>query len=236
MKRRLAGLLAVSALAVAAVPATASADTPNSLFATAAASLNDNGGKATDRNWYDFDILANAVVALGLGPALQDNGNGLTGLGVKATVFAPNDRAFQLLVGDITGRPWWTLSEKDTLDTLLAVAGTANVNGTGISGADALTQTVLYHVSPENITNLRKRAFGPNIPTANAASLNGVPLRTSINPSPIPFLGWASLGDGDATDGNPLWYGRTIGASNGTIQVIASVLRPVEFRALFPAD
>lgn len=229
MKRRLAGLLAVSALAVAAVPATASADTPNSLFATAAASLNDNNGKATDGNWYDFDVLANAAVALGLGPALQDDGPGGAGLD-SATVFAPNDRAFQLLVGDITGKPWWTLSEKATLDTLLAVAGTANLNGTGISGATALTQTVLYHVSPENITNLRKRAYGPNIPTANTVG------RTDINPSPVPFLGWASLGDGDPTDGNPLWYGRTIGASNGTIQVIASVLRPLDLKALFPQD
>lgn len=230
MKRRLAGLLAVSALAVAAVPATASADTPNSLFATAAASLNDNNGKATDSNWYDFDVLANAVVALGLGPALQDSGNGLTGLGVKATVFAPNDRAFQLLVGDITGRPWWTLSEKDTLDALLAVAGTADLNGTGISGATALTQTVLYHVSPENIPNLRSRAAGANIPTANTVG------RTDINPSRVPFLGWVSLGDGDPTDLNPLWYGRTIGASNGTIHVVASVLRPLDLKALFPKD
>jgi len=230
MKRRLAGLLAVSALAVAAVPATASADTPNSLFATAAASLGDNGGKATDRNWYDFDVLANAVVALGLGPALQDDGNGLTGLGVKATVFAPNDRAFQLLVADITGQPWWKLSEQETLDALLAVAGTPDLNGTGISGAEALKQTVLYHVSPENITNLRKRAFGANIPTANSVG------RTDINPSPVPFLGWATLGDGDPTDANPLWYGRTIRASNGTIQVIASVLRPLDLKALFPKD
>jgi hypothetical protein len=230
MKRRLSGLLAVAALAVAVVPATASADTPNSLFATAAASLGDNGGNATDRNWYDFDVLANAVVALGLGPALQDNGDGLTGLGVKATVFAPNDRAFQLLVADVTGRPWWRVSEKETLDTLLAVAGTADLNGSGISGAEALKQTVLYHVSPENIANLRARSFGADIPTANTVG------RTDIDPAPVPFLGWASLRDGDPNDVNPLWYGRTIRASNGTIHVVAGVLRPLDLKALFPAD
>ncbi len=93
MKRRLAGLMAVSALAVAAVPATASADTPNSLFATAAASLNDNNGKATDGNWYDFDVLANAAVALGLGPALQDDGPGGAGLAPGGRAASPAKRA-----------------------------------------------------------------------------------------------------------------------------------------------
>ena len=45
-----------------------------------------------------------------------------------------------------------------------------------------------------------------------------------------------SLADGDPSDFNPLWYGRTIGASNGTIHVIASVLRPLDLKALFPKD
>jgi uncharacterized surface protein with fasciclin (FAS1) repeats len=228
--KRLAGLLAASALAVAAVPATASAaDTPNSLFATAAASLNDNGGKATDKNWYDFDILANAVVALGLDGALKDDGPGGSGLDA-ATVFAPNDRAFQLLVADITNTPWWKLSEAKTLQTLLDVAGVADLNGTGVSGATALTQTVLYHVSAENITNLRARAFGPDITMLNTVGTN------KVDPVFVPFVRWVSLRDGDPNDANPLWYGRTISASNGTVQVISRVLRPLDLDVLFPAD
>ncbi|MCU0258875.1 MAG: fasciclin domain-containing protein, partial [Solirubrobacteraceae bacterium] len=162
--KRLLGLMAATALAAGALPAAAQAsasDTPNSLFATAAASLGDNGGNATDKNWYDFDILANAVVALGLDGALKDDGPGGSGLD-SATVFAPNDRAFQQLVADITNTPWWRLSEAQTLQTLLTVAGSSNLNNTGIPGAAALKQTVLYHVSGENITNLRSRSFGPN--------------------------------------------------------------------------
>ncbi len=184
--KRLLGLMAATALAAGALPAAAQAsasDTPNSLFATAAASLGDNGGNATDKNWYDFDILANAVVALGLDGALKDDGPGGSGLD-SATVFAPNDRAFQRLVADIT--------------------------------------------------NLRSRSFGPNIATAND-SVGGL-LSTSINPAFVPFVRWVSLGDGDKNDSNPLWYGRTIGASNGTIQVISGVLRPIDMDVLFPAD
>jgi uncharacterized surface protein with fasciclin (FAS1) repeats len=232
--KRLLGLLAATALAAGAVPAAAQASgssgTPsNSLFDTVAASLSDNGGSATDKNWYDFDILANAVVALGLDGALKDDGPGGTGLD-SATVFGPNDRAFQQLVADITNTPFWKLSEADTLQALLDVAGVADLNGSGVSGATALTQTVLYHVSGENIMNLRKRAFGPDITTVNTVG------STKIDPVFVPFVRWVSLRDGDKNDGNPLWYGRTIGASNGTIQVISGVLRPLDLDALFPAD
>jgi uncharacterized surface protein with fasciclin (FAS1) repeats len=231
--KRLLGLLAATALAAGAVPAAAQAsapaDTQNSLFATAAASLGDNGGNATDKNWYDFDILANAVVALGLDGALKDDGPGGAGVD-SATVFAPNDRAFQQLVADITNTPFWKLSEAQTLQALVDVAGVANLNGSGVSGATALTQTVLYHVSGENITNLRSRSFGADITALNTVGTN------KIDPVFVPLVRWVSLRDGDSNDGNPLWYGRTIGASNGTIQVISGVLRPLNLDALFPAD
>ena len=53
-------------------------------------------GGGTDRNWYDFDILAAGVEAAGLSDALDDPNADLT-------VFLPNDRAFQALVADLFG-------------------------------------------------------------------------------------------------------------------------------------
>ncbi len=110
----------------------------------------------------------------------------------------------------------------------MAIAGEANLNGSGVSGADALTQTILYHVSGENITNLPKRAFGANITGLNSVGTNQI--------DPFNFWGFVGLQDGDKNDLNPFWVGKTIPASNGTVHVIAGVLRPLDFKALFPLD
>jgi hypothetical protein len=224
-----AALVAALALAVLGTsPAAAATKSTPTILDLVLASKNDNpsdgqGGKRpTDGNWYDTDILREAVGALGLGNAVA----GLNG----ATVFAPTDRSFQLLVSDLTNTPFWTLNEAAVLATLVQIAGVPNLNGSGISGAAALTQTVLYHVSPENIPNLRARAAGANIATANTVGA------TAIDPRPVPILGWALLGDGDTNDADPLWYGRTFAASNGTVHLIQGVLRPLDLAALFPQD
>lgn len=230
MKKRLAVLTALGALAVTAVAApAASASKPSMLDVVAASANNNEPGQATDRYWYDFDVLREAAVALGLAPALDDGGPFDGG-----TVLAPNDRAFQVLVSDITNTPLWKLSEADVLNTLVAVAGESDLNGTGVSGATALTETVKYHITTEGIANMRKRAFGPNLTMVND-TLGGV-LTNEINPYYIPFVRWVGLGDGDKNDKNPIWYGRTVHASNGTIQVISGVLRPLDLDILFPAD
>ncbi len=44
------------------------------------------------------------------------------------------------------------------------------------------------------------------------------------------------LADGDADDRNPIWTGRGRDASNGKVYVIDGVLRPLDLKALFPAD
>jgi hypothetical protein len=46
----------------------------------------------------------------------------------------------------------------------------------------------------------------------------------------------AILRDGDPTDVDPFVVGKPISASNGTVYVIADVLRPVELPGLFPLD
>ncbi len=80
------------------------------------------------RNWYDFDILTAAVVANGtFVPAV-------TTPSTEVTLFAPNDRAFQLLAKDLTGKWYWTESE-----VLKAIVGAV---GTG----EKLTKVLSYHI------------------------------------------------------------------------------------------
>lgn len=228
LKKILAGAVAGAALlgtVAIASPAGASTSKP-SIAQILDSSFADNNGAATDRNWNDFDILNAAVSALGLDPAVE----GLN----RATVFAPADASFRGLVADLTNTPIWFLSEKGVLETLVGIAGIKappagpGLNGTVFSGADALTQTVLYHVSGEDITNLPKRAFGKNISGLNTVGTNQI--------DPFNFFGFVGLVDGDKNDLDPFYVGRTVPASNGTVHVIAGVLRPLDLKVLFPGD
>ncbi len=179
-----------------------------SILDIVAGSLNDNGGQATDRRWSDFDILANVVGALGLTEAVA----GLNG----ATAFAPTDASFRGLVADLTNTPIWKLKEVDVLNTLVSLTADETIKG-------ALTTTVLYHVSPNNVTNLFTNRS--SIPTLGGPEIRPIPLRFS-----------AILRDGDPTDLDPFVVGKRIAASNGTVYVIAGVLRPVELSGLFTLD
>ncbi len=175
-----------------------------------AGSLANNGGAATDNRWNDFDILANVVGALGLTDAVA----GLNG----ATVFAPADASFRGLVADLTNTPIWKLKEADVLNTLAALAQDGTIG-------PALRTTVLYHVSAEAIPDLFRRS---------------APISTVADPGltirPIPLWFSSILRDGDPTDLDPFVVGKPIAASNGTIYVIAGVLRPIELKGLFPLD
>jgi len=183
---------------------------------------------ATDANWYDTDILREAVVALGLADAVA----GLDG----ATVFAPNDRAFRDLVADLTNTPASELDEAEVLAAVVAIASDpAPLNGTPFTGAAALTQTVLLHVSPETIRNLRVRARGADIATLTTLpdALPGVATGTL---DPYTYRGRVYLGDGDAPDRDPQYAGFTVRTQNGVVHHIDGVLRPLDLGVLFPGD
>jgi uncharacterized surface protein with fasciclin (FAS1) repeats len=81
------------------------------------------------RNWYDFDILTKLVVVDG---TLVD---AVTDPKTAATLFAPNDRAFQLLAKDLTGR--WFATETQTFNALAKAVANGDVN---------LTNVLTYHV------------------------------------------------------------------------------------------
>ena len=80
-----------------------------------------------DANPHDYDLLIAAVTATGLAPTLDDESQ-------RFTVFAPNDRAFQRLVRDLTGGGSLP-SEQEALDAVLATFS-----------AEQITDILLYHV------------------------------------------------------------------------------------------
>ncbi|HYO17151.1 MAG TPA: fasciclin domain-containing protein [Dermatophilaceae bacterium] len=89
-------------------------------------------------NWYDFDILVNAVVFNGgeiLAQAVEDPDASLGKAGL--TLFAPNDRAFQLLAYDLSGRKSWPATEKQVVDVIVGAVG---------GGLD-LNNVLGYHVT-----------------------------------------------------------------------------------------
>lgn len=204
-----------------ASPAGAAGAGDRTILEVVDSSVNNNRpGQLTDRNWNDFDILRAAVITL---PGLADAVSGLDG----ATVFAPTDRSFRILVADLTNQRRHSISEADVLDTLLAIAGEDDLNGSGVSGVTALSETVLYHVSPVEIPNLRTRTAA--IPTANSVGA------TEITPRRV-LPGVIELRDGDNDDANPFSTGRRLKAENGVVYPINGVLRPLDLAALFPGD
>ncbi len=140
MRKFATGIAAASALALAvggAAPA-AAADGTTSL----AEVLTSDGGKQFDKNWHDFDIVTEAALAV-----LAEKPKSAVGLltqGDQAlTAFIPNDRAFRLLVRDLTGKKPRT--EAATFNTVASL------------GIDTVETVLLYHVVP-NATITKKDA------------------------------------------------------------------------------
>jgi uncharacterized surface protein with fasciclin (FAS1) repeats len=228
-----AATAAAAALAGVALAAPAqAADKPASIVAALAASAGNNvHGKATDSNWRDFDIL----LALAGELELVDDLTGFTG-----TVFAPADASFRGLVADLTNT--FPTSEAAVLATLTAIAdGTISVPGVGeLPGSAVLAEVVKYHVTARQIPNLTtpgNRTVDTITDLDTITNEDGVALSDGSFTIKRPFLGLVGLVDDDTTDLNPFWFGQTIHtADGGTIHVIAGVLRPLEFKALFAND
>ncbi len=152
-----------------------------------------SGGGAPDRNPYDFDLLVQAVTATGLAPVLADDAS-------TFTVFAPNDRAFERLVTDLTGsRP---ASEAATLAAI-----------TGTFSAEQIKNVLLYHVVAGRRLGPLQVLLSRSLTMANGGIVRprGLRLRDES-----PGLRDPSL----------LLYGLNIRASNGVIHAIDRVLVP----------
>jgi uncharacterized surface protein with fasciclin (FAS1) repeats len=199
LRRTLVAVLAACALAMGlgTQPAGGQESGP-----TLADVLEAQGG-STDRNWYDYDILAAGVDAAGLSAALDDPGADLT-------VFIPNDRAFQALVVDLYGWWYWFADETTVLNKIVELE---------TSAPGTLQTVILYHAVPGQIDS----QTALSVPKGTAlTTLQGGTIGV------YPVWGTAILSDQDRNDLNP-WLVRgqlDIRASNGIAHGIGLVLRP----------
>jgi len=133
-------------------------------------------------------------------------------------VFAPNDRAFQVLAHDLTGR-WYGTEEGVVGGIVDAIQNKLKANV-----PDTLEAVLLYHVLGSKVTwSQAKAANGQNVATV---------LGPTIGIRYYPWLNTMFLKDKDASDLNP-WVvnsKRNIETANGksVIHGIALVLRPID--------
>ena len=144
IRKTIAGLTAAAAVAGSvALAAPAQADEPDTILDLVGAAdrftSSENAAgldrfRWDQRNWYDFDILTAAVVANSGGDPASPVLGAVTNPAAALTLFAPNDRAFQLLAYDLTGK--WSFTEQGVLNAIVGAVGTGT----------SLTKVLTYHV------------------------------------------------------------------------------------------
>ncbi len=201
-----AGLLGTT---FAAAPANAQT---TALGERSLAAVLTSDGNQFDRNWYDYDIVTEAVLAV-LAAKPNSPVKLLTDGSVPLTAFIPNDRAFQLLVRDLTGR--WIWSEKGVFSKLVDAVG-----------VDAIENVLLYHVVP-GATILAKDALKADGATL-ATALPGAGITVQVKSRVFKLI---VLKDLDRNDANPLVNPFALDINKGNKQVahgILLVLRPAD--------
>jgi uncharacterized surface protein with fasciclin (FAS1) repeats len=211
MRRRLVSSLAATALMAGATiglaPAAAATE-PSGTTSLASVLLAD--GDTFDRNSRDYDIVTQAVLAVL--DAKPDSAVGvLTDGTVPLTAFIPDDRAFRILVHDLTKKWYW--SEAKVFE---AVAGL---------GIDAVEQVLLYHVVPGVTIDSRTalKSDGAKLTTAQGGTftVDVLSKRYAI----------VRLIDQDRNDINPFLDRRDLNLNKGNVQIahgISFVLRPFD--------
>ena len=193
----LSGTLAAATVA----PAQADTSGTRSLAAVLA-----KDGSGFDHNWHDYDIVDNAVAAV---LAAKPN----SAVGVLAdgttplTAFLPNDRAFQLLVKDLTGK-----KPKTEKKAFAAVASL---------GIDTVETVLLYHVDPDTRINYKQALKSDG---AELTMASGGIVRVDVRKGhKIKLL------DADRNDDNPRIVQKNINKGNRQIaHGINRVLRPLD--------
>ena len=151
---KLAAVVFTGALAtgLAAAPARAATDPGERSLA---AVLTADGNGTFDQNWYDYDIVTQAVLAV---VAAKPSSNvGLLADGsVSLTAFISNDRAFRELAHRATGK--WLNTEEKVFNRLVAKLG-----------VDAIESALLYHVVP-----------GASIMATDVLQADGAKLATAL--------------------------------------------------------
>ena len=170
------------------------------------------GGNGTfDHNWYDYDIVTQAVVAV-LAAKPNSNVKLLAHGSVPLTAFIPNDRAFRLLAHDVSHK--WQKTEKQVFDKLVAKLG-----------VDAIEKVLLYHVVPGGpiLAKDALKADGAKLATA----LPGASITVDVKGKNVPVI---ILRDRDRNDADPRVNPWQTDINEGNKQVahgITRVLRPI---------
>jgi uncharacterized surface protein with fasciclin (FAS1) repeats len=190
--RRLLAVLACSFAAFGLMAGTAAAHHhPKGTIVDVA--VNASGGGTPDDNPYDYDLLVQAVLATGLAPTLSDTST-------RFTVFAPNDRAFERLVADLTGS--WPESEAAALNTIVSTFS-----------VDQIKNILLYHVVAGRALSPLQVLFAGRLEMANGGIVRPRGLRL-VDETPA------------LRDPRLVLWAINIRASNGVIHTINRVLVP----------
>jgi uncharacterized surface protein with fasciclin (FAS1) repeats len=152
-----------------AAPASANATTPDpsSFIGKLAASYNDPS-KSSDGNPYDFDIVTQAALDTGLADLTKpDQLAGLT----KFTLFAPNDRAFEVLANEkgLLGPNYRYGAKVDETAVYAAVLKL---------GVPAIQAVLSYHVLPNAKVTGKQVLSGPF--TQRLTMANNQKLRVTV--------------------------------------------------------
>ena len=167
-------------------------------------------GDRFDRNWYDYDIVTEA--ALAVIAAKPDSPVAVLTKGrVPLTAFIPNDWSFRQLATEVTGTTFRT--EKAVFDALAGL------------GIDTVETVLLYHVVP-----------GATIRAKDALRADGVALTTAQGGTVTvdviyPKLPIVQLQDQDPNATDPFLDPTALDINKGNKQIahgIDRVLRPID--------
>ncbi|GAB3589208.1 hypothetical protein GCM10027446_00910 [Angustibacter peucedani] len=205
--------VAVAAVTVAAAPAAtaSSRHRHHELGTRSLAAVLAADGHSFDRNSNDYDVLDAAVTAV-LTAKPSSPVAVLADGTVALTAFLPDDRAFRVLVHDLTGT--WYRSESD----VFAAAATL--------GIDTIEAVLLYHVVPGATITYKQatRSDGATLATA----LAGADLTVKVRGRWCRFVSLVDA-DPDAANAVVLPWARDINRGNRQIaHGISLVLRPVD--------
>lgn len=167
LRRRIATTVAATAAAAGmaiglAAPATALSESEtNAFLGQLTASYNDPA-VSSDGNPYDFDIVTKAALVTGADKILASQD--------AFTLFAPNDRAFEVLANDLglLGKNYRFGAKVDETKVFNAIAN---------SGVD-ITEVLLYHVLPGAKVTGKQVLSGPFSQRLTMA--NGEKLRVTV--------------------------------------------------------
>ena len=186
-------LLAVAAWSLAALVFTAGTAAAHQEGTIVDVAVGASGGGTPDNNPYDYDLLVQAVLATDLAGTLSDTST-------RYTVFAPNDRAFERLVADLTGT--YPESEAAALNTIVSTFSIAQIKN-----------ILLYHVVPGRALGPLQVLFAGSLTMANGGTVRPRGLRL-VDETP------------SLRDPRLVLWAINIRASNGVIHTINRVLVP----------